>query len=287
MFFQYLSCSHPCYDIYFHLGALKKAKSYVRTVEKKENTNWGLKCSTHSSLFFLSYQDKVYLTCKQKQVKSFVKHAILFKKNTHVTDDPKAIPLREGSPDNPESPLISADIVLPEDEFASYQSYLLYEIVRAKYIMINFLLFVLTILATLTNIWFSGVLSPAMVIRICLGGSMVVLQIWSFSRPISNETFRTKLLLEVITHRPSIAGKEWKTITYNMNQYLFKAGLWKTPYHFFLWTPVLWIFQGSHKGKISWCTVGYSEYTAVHQCSRKSGCNSKFWCWTNRKVVPL
>nr|CAI6467022.1 CIH_HP1_G0000780.mRNA.1.CDS.1 [Saccharomyces cerevisiae] len=118
--------------------------------------------------------------------------------------------------------------------------------------MINFLLFVLTILATLTNIWFSGVLSPAMVIRICLGGSMVVLQIWSFSRPISNETFRTKLLLEVITHRPSIAGKEWKTITYNMNQYLFKAGLWKTPYPLFFCEHQCYeFFQGSHKGKIS------------------------------------
>ncbi|CAI4910045.1 CGH_3_HP_G0017780.mRNA.1.CDS.1 [Saccharomyces cerevisiae] len=188
------------------------------------------------------------------------------KKNTHVTDDPKAIPLKEGSPDNPESPLISADIVLPEDEFASYQSYLLYEIVRAKYIMINFLLFVVTILATLTDIWFSGVLSPAMVIRICLGGSMVVLQIWSFSRPISNETFRTKLLLEVIFHRPSIAGKEWKTITYNMNQYLFKAGLWKTPYHFFCEHQCYEFFKDLIKGKypdVQWDTANTQPFISA------------------------
>ncbi|CAI5023449.1 BTE_HP_G0003020.mRNA.1.CDS.1 [Saccharomyces cerevisiae] len=68
------------------------------------------------------------------------------KASTVEEENPPVCPLNEESPDDSEESLVSADIVLPEDEFASYQSYLLYEIVRAKYIMINFLLFVLAIL---------------------------------------------------------------------------------------------------------------------------------------------
>lgn len=91
-------------------------------------------------------------------------------------------------------------------------------------------------------------------------------QIYLFSRPISHETFRTKLLLQVITHRPSIGGKQWKTITYNMNQYLFKAGLWKTRYHFFCEHQCYEFFKDLIKGKypdVQWDTANTQPFISV------------------------
>ena len=39
--------------------------------------------------------------------------------------------------------------------------------------------------------------------------------------------------MEVIKRKPAVRGKEWRTITYNMNQYLLGHGLWNTPYYFY------------------------------------------------------
>lgn len=91
-------------------------------------------------------------------------------------------------------------------------------------------------------------------------------QIYLFSRPISHETFRTKLLLEVITHRPAIGGKQWKTITYNMNQYLLKVGLWKTPYYFFCEHACYEYFKGLIKGNypdVQWDTANTQPFISI------------------------
>ncbi|CAI4241367.1 ALS_1a_G0000800.mRNA.1.CDS.1 [Saccharomyces cerevisiae] len=60
-------------------------------------------------------------------------------KNTDAGNDTKTGPLNEESPDDSEDYLVSVDIILPEDVFTSYRSYLLYEIVRSKYLMTTFL----------------------------------------------------------------------------------------------------------------------------------------------------
>ncbi|CAD6595144.1 BJ4_G0051650.mRNA.1.CDS.1 [Saccharomyces cerevisiae] len=62
---------------------------------------------------------------------------------------------------------------------------------------------------------------------------MLGASVGEFTKPIRNQDFEINLLVEVIKRKPAVRGKEWRTITYNMNQYLFDHGLWNTPYRFY------------------------------------------------------
>ncbi|CAI4670921.1 ADE_G0038370.mRNA.1.CDS.1 [Saccharomyces cerevisiae] len=50
---------------------------------------------------------------------------------------------------------------------------------------------------------------------------------------INARDIKIKLLVEVITRKPAVKGKEWRTITYNVNQYIFYHGLWDTPSYYY------------------------------------------------------
>ncbi|CAI4241826.1 BAP_1a_G0000750.mRNA.1.CDS.1 [Saccharomyces cerevisiae] len=62
---------------------------------------------------------------------------------------------------------------------------------------------------------------------------MLGASVGEFTIPIQSLDFEINLLVEVIKRKPAVKGKEWRTITYNMNQYLFDHGLWNTPYYFY------------------------------------------------------
>ncbi|EHN03451.1 YCR007C-like protein [Saccharomyces cerevisiae x Saccharomyces kudriavzevii VIN7] len=71
----------------------------------------------------------------------------------------------------------------------------------------------------------------------------------TFNDRVSDEEFEIKLLLEVITGKPAVKGKEWRIITYNMNQYLFDNELWNTPYYFYSDKSCYGFFRRLIKGK--------------------------------------
>lgn len=54
-----------------------------------------------------------------------------------------------------------------------------------------------------------------------------------FLVPINDVSSKMKLLLKEITHKLAVKGKEWRAITYNMNQYIFDQVLQHTWYHFY------------------------------------------------------
>ncbi|CAI4054664.1 DUP/COS family protein SKDI_01G0860 [Saccharomyces kudriavzevii IFO 1802] len=62
-----------------------------------------------------------------------------------------------------------------------------------------------------------------------------------FGTHVSDRDFILKLSVEVITRKP--AGKEWKAVAYNMNQYLFDEGLWYTPYYFYCGRKCRYFFR--------------------------------------------
>ncbi|CAI4037122.1 hypothetical protein SMKI_01G0810 [Saccharomyces mikatae IFO 1815] len=49
----------------------------------------------------------------------------------------------------------------------------------------------------------------------------------------SSKDFKVKLLLEVITCKPAVKGKEWRIITHIMIHYLLDNSLLNTPYYFY------------------------------------------------------
>ncbi|CAI4054661.1 uncharacterized protein SKDI_01G0850 [Saccharomyces kudriavzevii IFO 1802] len=124
-----------------------------------------------------------------------------------------------------EAHLIEDNVALPEDIFSSYPSYLLYELAHYKPTMSLFM--VLMILISLTVVFRENftclVIFLASIVLICC---LSPVALCPFEEQISEELYQIKLLLEVITRKPAVRGREWRTITYNMNQYLFDNGLW-------------------------------------------------------------
>lgn len=131
-----------------------------------------------------------------------------------------------------EAHLIEDNVALPEDVFSSYPSYLLYELASYKPTMSIFM--VLMILISLTVVFRENfacfIIFLASIVLICC---LSPVAFCPFEEQISEELYQIKLLLEVITRKPAVRGREWRTITYNMNQYLFDNGLWGTPYYFY------------------------------------------------------
>ncbi|CAI4477805.1 CDG_1a_G0019600.mRNA.1.CDS.1 [Saccharomyces cerevisiae] len=132
----------------------------------------------------------------------------------------------------PSAHLIEENVALPEEIFHSYFSYLLYEMAHCKPVMITFLLNTCLVLLFL---FFHD--SPSTILFYIYSLLIFVPMLGAFIKrsraPIQNQDFEAELLVEVIKRKPAVRGKEWRTITYNMNQYLLGHGLWNTPYYFY------------------------------------------------------
>ncbi|CAI4055806.1 hypothetical protein SUVZ_01G0760 [Saccharomyces uvarum] len=129
----------------------------------------------------------------------------------------------------PSVPLITENIVLPNDIFKSRFSYLLYELAHDKLVMVPFVIPVILVLIAL-NFRYDAVYIIAGIAGIYDIFGLVI-SLVHFMSPISDKGFKIKLLAEVIARKP--AGEEWRTIAYNLNRYLFDNDLWNTPYYFY------------------------------------------------------
>ncbi|CAI4929899.1 CGH_3_HP_G0040650.mRNA.1.CDS.1 [Saccharomyces cerevisiae] len=133
----------------------------------------------------------------------------------------------------PSAHLIEENVALPEEIFHSYLSYILYEMVHYIPIVIIFLLNVCLVLLFLFFHDGPGTILFYVFSLFC-SLPMLVASVGEFiMKPIRNQDFKINLLVEVIKRKPAVKGKEWRTITYNMNQYLFDHRLWNTPYCFY------------------------------------------------------
>ncbi|CAI4972745.1 BTE_HP_G0035670.mRNA.1.CDS.1 [Saccharomyces cerevisiae] len=139
---------------------------------------------------------------------------------------------KSDSLDEPSAYLIEKNVALPKDIFGSYLSYWIYEVTRHKAAVI---LLVLIVTSILLLVFFYNtefcVAFEILLFSFCFAGTCMV--VIAFSEPIGDREFKVKLLMEIITRKPAVKGKEWRTITYKMNQYLFDHGLWDTPYYFY------------------------------------------------------
>lgn len=72
-----------------------------------------------------------------------------------------------------------------------------------------------------------------LILLIILASTLFVAGVAIFSVDKLDENAKIKLLLEVIARKPPIVGVEWKVIAFNMNQYLYDRGYWRTPYRFY------------------------------------------------------
>ncbi|CAI4244257.1 CCC_1a_G0000820.mRNA.1.CDS.1 [Saccharomyces cerevisiae] len=139
---------------------------------------------------------------------------------------------KSDSLDEPSAYLIEKNVALPKDIFGSYLSYWIYEVTRHKAAVI---LLVLIVTSILLLVFFYNtefcVAFEILLFSFCFPGTCMV--VIAFSEPIGDREFKVKLLMEIITRKPAVKGKEWRTITYKMNQYLFDHGLWDTPYYFY------------------------------------------------------
>ncbi|CAI4240720.1 CFF_collapsed_G0000800.mRNA.1.CDS.1 [Saccharomyces cerevisiae] len=138
---------------------------------------------------------------------------------------------KSDSLDEPSAYLIEENVALPKDIFHSYLSYWIYEAAHCTPVM--FLSLVIGVLISIIILFHDnkncvgvsvGFLVTFFIIFGCVLGGI-------FGIPICDRDFKIKLLGETIARRP--AGREWRTVAYNMNQYLFDEGLWYTPYYFY------------------------------------------------------
>ncbi|EHN03475.1 YCR007C-like protein [Saccharomyces cerevisiae x Saccharomyces kudriavzevii VIN7] len=145
----------------------------------------------------------------------------------------------------PNASLIGENITLPKDSFNSYLYYLLYEMAHYKPTIVCFLV---TVISILMIVVFHNILLCDIAFGL-LNLSFFVYALIEFNDSVSDEEFKIKLLLEVITRKPAVKGKEWRIITYNMNQHLFDNGLWNTPYYFYCDQSCYGFFRHLIKGK--------------------------------------
>ncbi|CAI4244881.1 CCT_1a_G0000770.mRNA.1.CDS.1 [Saccharomyces cerevisiae] len=159
--------------------------------------------------------------------------------------------------DEPSAHLIEENVALPEDTFSSHLSYVLYEIAHCKPIM--FMIIIIVSLFSLIVLFHDNDECTVILVISLLVASMALLVVaaFTFGKAITEQEFMIKLLAEVIARKP--AGKEWGTVAYNMNQYLFMERLWYTPYYFysgkkcheFFTTLIKGVNSGSHSDSSS------------------------------------
>ncbi|CAI4054347.1 hypothetical protein N7582_000067 [Saccharomyces uvarum] len=151
-------------------------------------------------------------------------------KNNDVKNDVKLCTLNEGTSDEPNASLIADYITLPDNIFGSEFTHLFYEMVHFRPFVWLFLVLAVVILSVVychNNVFYN------LIALVVIPYFMCLFAVIAFNQQISDESFKIKLLMEVITYKPAVKGREWRTITYNMNQYLFCNGLWTTPYYFY------------------------------------------------------
>lgn len=126
---------------------------------------------------------------------------------------------------------VQGNIALPRNAFDSYLSYLLYEITHFPPFVFSFVVLIILIISVenLDVHTLYTVLFVCLFLADFLGLGYSVLR---FNARDFDDNFNIKLLLEVITRKPAVKGEEWRTITCNMNRYLFENELWGTPYYF-------------------------------------------------------
>ncbi|CAI4468925.1 CLN_G0019830.mRNA.1.CDS.1 [Saccharomyces cerevisiae] len=166
----------------------------------------------------------------------------------------------------PSAHLIEKNVALPKDIFRSYLSYWIYEIARYTPVMIlSLVIGVLVLLIIFFNDNEACVFNSAYYAYLSL---VVLLIILGDGNPklVSRRNFRTELLVDVITRKPAVEGKEWRIITYNMNQYLFNHGQWHTPYYFYsdedCYRYFLRLVEGVTPKKQTATSIGNSPVTA-------------------------
>ncbi|CAI7035567.1 BBT_collapsed_G0000800.mRNA.1.CDS.1 [Saccharomyces cerevisiae] len=135
--------------------------------------------------------------------------------------------------DEPSAYLIEKNVALPKDIFGSYLSYWIYEAAHCTSAMILSLVIGVLVLLIIFFNDNEACLAFSVAFLLIFSVILVLVLILRFGPQISDEDFKCKLLMEIITRKPTVKGKEWRTITYNMNRYIFDHGLWDTPYYFY------------------------------------------------------
>ncbi|CAI4238703.1 BMC_2a_G0000830.mRNA.1.CDS.1 [Saccharomyces cerevisiae] len=140
---------------------------------------------------------------------------------------------KSDSLDEPSAYLIEKNVALPKDIFGSYLSYWIYEAAHCTPAMILSLVIGVLVLLIIFFNDNEACLAFSVAFLLIFSVILVLVLILRFGPQISDEDFKCKLLMEIITRKPTVKGKEWRTITYKMNQYLFDNDLWNTPYYFY------------------------------------------------------
>ncbi|KOH01397.1 DUP/COS family protein DI49_0065 [Saccharomyces eubayanus] len=169
-------------------------------------------------------------------------------KSDDVNNDVKLCTMNEGISDEPNASLIADYITLPNNIFTSKFPHLFHEMAHFKPFVWLFLVLAISILSVVychNNVFYN------LIVLVVVPYFMCLFALIAFNQPISDESFKIKLLMEVITYKPAVKGREWRTITYNMNQYLFCNGLWTTPYYFYSEMTCYDFFRTLIKGRIS------------------------------------
>ncbi|CAD6595239.1 HN1_G0049360.mRNA.1.CDS.1 [Saccharomyces cerevisiae] len=179
---------------------------------------------------------------------------------------PESTDVKLDTLNEPSAHLIEKNVALPKDIFRSYLSYWIYEIARYTPVMIlSLVIGVLVLLIIFFNDNEACVFNSAILAFTSL---VVLLIILGDGNPklVSRRNFRTELLVDVITRKPAVEGKEWRIITYNMNQYLFNHGQWHTPYYFYsdedCYRYFLRLVEGLTPKKQTATSIGNSPVTA-------------------------
>ena len=140
---------------------------------------------------------------------------------------------KSDSLDEPSAYLIEKNVALPKDIFRSYLSYWIHEAAHCTPAMILSLVIGVLVLLIIFFNDNEACLAFSVAFLLIFSVILVLVLILRFGPQISDEDFKCKLLMEIITRKPAVKGKEWRTITYKMNQYLFDNDLWNTSYYFY------------------------------------------------------
>lgn len=163
--------------------------------------------------------------------------------------------------------LIEKNVALPKDIFRSYLSYCIYDMLRYKPIMVPR---AVSVGSVLSIVFLHDNIACVVISAVLAGISLFALMIVGdgYLKPVSRRDFETELLVEVITRKPAVEGKEWKIITYKMNQYLFNHGQWHTPYYFYgdedCYRYFLSLIEGITAKKQTPTSIGYSTGTQLN-----------------------
>ncbi|CAI4240130.1 CQS_1a_G0000780.mRNA.1.CDS.1 [Saccharomyces cerevisiae] len=163
--------------------------------------------------------------------------------------------------------LIEKNVALPKDIFRSYLSYCIYDMLRYKPIMVPG---AVSVGSVLSIVFLHDNIACVVISAVLAGISLFALMIVGdgYLKPVSRRDFESELLVEVITRKPAVEGKEWKIITYKMNQYLFNHGQWHTPYYFYgdedCYRYFLSLIEGITAKKQIPTSIGYSTGTQLN-----------------------